>query len=249
MKSINETGHVKNVANFEDLISFCTAYQDNYNPTKVTITLQALNDQYALAQTKITKVTSTKNAFDNVTGIRQTKFLILKPLATKVINALSATDALDTVIKDAKTINRKLQGSKAAIKSKPTDEAILAQPTATIPTTISTSQQSYDRLIDSFDRLVDLVDAETLYNPNEAGLKVTFLKTMLSDLQVANSAVVNKYTDYSNARIERDKLFYTNPDCLYETAQNVKKYIKSVFGATSPEYKQVSNIKFTRINL
>lgn len=30
-----------------------------------------------------------------------------------------------------------------------------------------------------------------------------------------------------------------------ETAQEVKKYVKSVFGATSPEYAQISGLKFT----
>lgn len=248
MKSISETGHVKNVANFEDLISFCTAYQENYNPTKTSITLAALNAQFQLAQSKITKVTKTKNAFDNATGVRQTTFAALKPLATKVINALDATDALPTVIKDAKTINRKLQGGRATTKSKPTDAIPLTE-AAGETTTISVSQQSYDRLIDSFDRLIDVVDAEISYNPNEANLKVTFLQTVLADLQTANSMVINKYTDYSNARIDRDKTFYTAIDCLLETAQNVKKYIKSVYGATSPEYKQISGLKFTRLNI
>jgi hypothetical protein len=244
MKSISETGHAKNVANFEDLISFCTAYGSNYNPTKTTITLQALTDLFALSQSKIATVTTTKNAFDYVTGIRQTKFAPLKPLATKIINALSATDALDTVIKDAKTINRKLQGSRS------TSSTATASPENTASTnTISTSQQSYDRLIDSFNRLVDLVNAETNYNPNESDLRVNTLNTVLTDLQTANTAVITKYTDYSNARIDRNSTLYNEQNGLIETALDVKKYIKSVFGATSPQYKQVSSLKFSRPKL
>ncbi len=38
-----ETGHAKNVANFEDFISFITGYGAAYNPTKVPIKLLSLN--------------------------------------------------------------------------------------------------------------------------------------------------------------------------------------------------------------
>jgi len=37
MASTSETGHAKNVANFEDLISFCTGYGTAYNPSKAAI--------------------------------------------------------------------------------------------------------------------------------------------------------------------------------------------------------------------
>jgi hypothetical protein len=244
MKSISETGHAKNVANFEDLISFCTAYGANYNPSKTAITIPQLNVQFANAQNSIAVVTTSKNSFDNATGIRQTVFAPLKPLATKIINALSATDALDTVIKDAKTINRKLQGSRAPKKSATPQETPLPENT---PTTISTSQQSYDRLMDSFSKLIDLVNAETNYAPNEEGLKVADLNQTLNDLKDANTSVISKYTDYSNARIDRDNQLYNSKNGLVETVQDVKKYVKSVFGAASPQYRQVSGLKFSKV--
>ena len=244
MKSISETGHAKNVANFEDLISFCTAYGANYNPSKTAITIPQLNVQFANAQNSIALVTTSKNSFDNATGIRQTVFAPLKPLATKIINALSATDALDTVIKDAKTINRKLQGSRAPKKSAIPQETPLPENT---PTTISTSQQSYDRLMDSFSKLIDLVSAETNYSPNEVGLKVADLNQTLKDLKAANTTVISKYTDYSNARIDRDNQLYNTKNGLVETVQDVKKYVKSVFGAASPQFNQVSGLKFSKV--
>jgi hypothetical protein len=249
MNSTSETGHAKNVANFEDLISFCTAYGTNYNPSKTSIKLPELNALYQSGLSSIALVTNAKNSFDNVTGIRQTAFIPLKPLATKVINALSATDALDTVVKDARTINRKLQGSRASSSDKTvttTDASVTEN--AENSKTISASQQSYDRLIDSFAKLIDLLSAESNYAPNETGLRTTDLKSKLINLQETNTAVISKYTDYSNARIERDKIIYFSLNNMVDTALDVKKYIKSVFGATSPEYKQVSSLKFTRIN-
>ena len=37
-----ETGHAKNVSNFQTLITFCTGYGADYNPTNAMIELTAL---------------------------------------------------------------------------------------------------------------------------------------------------------------------------------------------------------------
>ena len=37
MASTSETGHAKNIANFQDLISFCQGYGATYNPTKESL--------------------------------------------------------------------------------------------------------------------------------------------------------------------------------------------------------------------
>jgi len=42
MASTSETGHAKNVSNFDDLISFVTGYGTAYNPSKASIKLTAL---------------------------------------------------------------------------------------------------------------------------------------------------------------------------------------------------------------
>ena len=64
------------------------------------------------------------------------------------------------------------------------------------------------------------------------------------NLLAKNNAVATEYTAISNARIARDKGLYSDKTGLVPIALEVKDYIKSVFGATSPEYKQVSGIKF-----
>lgn len=42
MKSTSETGHAKNVANFQQLIEFVTAYGSTYNPSKKSLQLPQL---------------------------------------------------------------------------------------------------------------------------------------------------------------------------------------------------------------
>jgi hypothetical protein len=45
--------------------------------------------------------------------------------------------------------------------------------------------------------------------------------------------------------MEKRGLLYT-VSSMVDTALSVKQYVKSLFGATSPQYKQVSGLKFTK---
>lgn len=243
MASTSETGHAKNVANFEDLISFCNGYGGSYNPSKAILQIGNLTTLHSNAESSITGVTNAKNAFTVATNQRQTAFDPLRKLCTRIVNALDATDATDKLVKDAKTINNKIQGKRAATKSaKPK----AADSEAAEDKTISVSQQSYDALIDNFGKLIDLVGTEPTYTPNETELQISTLQTNLGSLKATNTAVVNAYTNYSNARITRNNILYGQTSGLVDVALEVKKYVKSVFGATSPQFKQVSKLEFKK---
>lgn len=131
-----------------------------------------------------------------------------------------------------------MQGKKASSSQTPTD------PNTPAPTTISTSQQSYDQLIQHLAGLTSVLEAETSYTPNETDLQVATLQTKIADLTTKNTAVATAYASISNSRIERNETLYSSSTGLVETANEVKKYIKSVFGASSPQFAQVKGIQF-----
>jgi len=244
MPSTTETGHAKSVATFEDLISFCTGYGATYNPSKAALKLPALTTQLTGANAALQAVKTAKTAYDNATNARELAFKPMKPLATKIINALAATEATAQTVDDVKTTNLKIQGRRAVKVEKPDAEALAkgAEPVKTA----STSQQSFDKMIDHFAQLIATLTAEPKYLPNENELKVATLNTMLTDLRAKNTAVIASTTALSNARIARDKALYGETAGMVDTAQDVKQYVKSVFGATSPQYKQVSGLRFNR---
>ena len=246
MVSTTETGHAKNVATFEDIISFCTGYGATYNPSKIALKLPGLNAQLTAASAVLQAVKTAKTAYDNATNAREIAFKPMKALATKIVNALAATDATDQTVDDAKSTNLKIQGRRATKVEKPDAAALAAG--ATPVKTASTSQQSYDKMIDHFAQLIATLSAEPKYLPNENELKLPALNALLADLKVKNTAVINATTAISNARINRDKVLYAEKTGLIDTALDVKTYVKSLFGATSPQFKQVSGLKFTRIN-
>ena len=257
--SVSETGHAKNVANLETLISFCKGYGAKYVPTNTRITTTQLTSLLTTAQTKIQNVHNTKTAFTLATDERQKEFENLKKLATKIMNALGASGINPQIIEDAKTINTKLQGTSTRKKSAkststPPSENLgdASSSTITSPPSedlggISTSQQSYDRLIDHFTALIQLLTQNPTYNPNEIELKVVTLNAKLTALKTKNTNLKNANTNYSNAQIDRDKTLYDPTTGLVQTAKEVKQYVKSVFGATAPEYKQISGVEFKEI--
>ncbi len=234
MTSRSETGHARNVANFETMISFCTAYGAAYNPSKQSLKITSLNTLLMRSRSSLSDTATAKNQLDLVINERQIKFTTLKPTATRIINALAATDASQQTIDDAKSINNKIQGRRSTAKPKDGEEK----------RTISTSQQSYDNQLENFLKLIDLISAEPSYAPNEEDLKVETLTTYAGELQNANTKVINANTEYSNAMISRNESLYAVNTGVVDTALNIKKYVKSLFGASSPQYKQISKLIF-----
>ena len=243
MASTSEVGHAKNVANFQDLIEFVIGYGATYNPSKNSLKLPQLIALKDNAQAKLNDVITKNTIYNNKVNERMVAFSNLKSFSTRLVNALQTTDATNETINNAKTFNRKMQGKKASTTQTPTD------PNAPAPATISTSQQSYDQLIQHLTGLKSVLETEPSYTPNEVELQIATIDSKIEDLSVKNTAVATAYTNISNSRISRNETLYTSENGIYETASEVKKYIKSVFGASSPQYNQVSGIKFSKPRL
>lgn len=238
MASTSETGHAVNVANFQDLIEFITGYGATYNPSKNSLKLPQLIAQKAAAEAVLTDVLSKNTAYNNKVNERSIAFSGLKPLSTRLINTLKTTDATAETIKNAKTFNQKIQGKKASNTSKEID------PNAPVPNTISTSQQSYDQLIQHFAGLHAVLVTEPSYTPNETELQAETIQNMIEGLTAKNTAVATAYANISNARIARNESLYSATSGLVKTALDVKNYVKAVFGASSPQFAQVKGIGF-----
>lgn len=251
MSSYYETGHSKNVANLEDVISYCVGYGANYNPSKTSIKVAGLTTLLTTAKGNLVSVNTTLTAFHNSTNAREIVFEPLRALGTKILNALLASGASNQTIDDFKTLNRKVQGKRAGSKLTKADSGklISTDPGGTLPeptdTSISAAQLSFDSYVDHYSKIIALLNTEPLYLPNEAALKVTALTTLLTSLTTSNTNVINATTAWSNSRIARNKTLYLADTGLFDIVKDVKAYVKSVYGATSPEYKQISHIKFT----
>ena len=246
MPSTSETGHAKNVANFQDLISFCNAYGASYNPNKTSISLAALNTKHTDAINALAAVNTSIPPSTNAINQREIVFNPLSKLITRVVSAVAASDVSAQIIDDVKTIARKLQGKRAT----PKIPTIIDDPTTPVDESqksISASQMSYDQRIENMDKLIQLLKAQPNYKPNETELSIDGLTTLYNNMVNANTTAINTFTPLSNARINRNEILYNQATGLVTVAADVKTYIKSVFGPTSPQYNQVSKLKFDKV--
>ena len=238
MSNRSEIGHGQNVANFEDLISRCIGYGSQYNPSLNSIKITSLNTLRVAALSILSTNVSAKTASINAINNKEIVFKPLKLMATRIMNALKASGAGDHTIKDARSINYKIQGVRV--------KAIEINENASDQTKhISVSRQSVDSMIEHFEKLIDLLNSVPNYQPNENELSITGLNALLVTMKTVNTNVINTTTDLINSIIARNELLYQKQTGLVFIANEVKFYIKSVFGSKSSEYKEVSKIKFT----
>jgi hypothetical protein len=247
MTSTSETGHGKNVAHMDELISSVLGYGKDYNPSKASIKAEALQSVSATAKNAIGGVNSLFAAYSNAVAARETAFTPLSKLVTRALNALKATDTTVQVDESARTFARKIQGKRATPKKTEAEKKAEAEAGKEV-VEISSSQMSYDSRLDNYDKFLKILSSVPQYAPNEEDLKVTTLNTLYNDLKAKNNAVVNAATSLNNARILRNEVLYKANTGLVDIAIDTKTYIKSVFGATSPQFKLVSKLEFIALN-
>ena len=241
MPSQSEVGHAKNAANLQKLTEQVNVYT-LYNPPVDNLKLVNLQTLYTTASTKLSEVEDKRHANKNAITLRQSAFENLKSTCTKIINLLDILGLSQGTLDQAKSLNRTIQGGQKKTTTPPQD------PNNQQPTTnnsISTSRQSYTQQAENFGILLQLLSTIPSYTPNEDDLKLINLNIYKDSLVSSTQAVDQTEAELNNKLIERDNILYADGTGLYSIAQNVKKYVKSLYGATSPEYTNVSSIEFT----
>ena len=236
MSSTSEVGHAKNVANLQKLTEQVSVYT-LYNPPVASLSVPNLQTLYTTAVAKLSEVEEKRNANKNAIALRQNAFENLKPTATRIINLLDILGLPEGTLNQAKTLNRTIQGTTK--KPKTTPPTLEGEGGG-----ISTSRQSYTQQAENFGILLQLLATIPAYTPNEDELKLTNLTPYQTSLVSTTQAVDQTEAELNVKLIERDQIFYTEGTGLYAIALNVKKYVKGLYGATSPEYSNVSSIEF-----
>ena len=244
MASTSETGHAKNVTNLESLISSITAFGASYNPSKESIKLPALQALLTASKLSLEAVNATQSSYSVAVDAREIAFGPFNKLITRVNSALKASDSPVEVDESAQTIVRKLLGRRAGAKLTEEEKKALEAEGKEV-NQISVSQMGYDTRLENFGKLISLLSTVPQYNPNEEDLKIDALKLLYNQLKSKNTDVVTAWFQLDNARNNRNGIIYQSLTGLVDLAADTKMYIKSVFGATSPEYKQVSKLSFT----
>ena len=100
--------------------------------------------------------------------------------------------------------------------------------------------------MENLESLISFLQTVPEYNPNEEELKITTLQTLLADLRAKNLTTTQAHITVETARGARKTLQNTPLTGLVDVANDVKSYIKSVYGVKSTEYKLVSKLRFVK---
>jgi hypothetical protein len=251
-----EAGHAKNMSNFDQLLTTIVGYVPVYNPDSAShiqlSALQALQPQVRSSMAAVNQYEGLEHATKSA---RRAAFKPLSKLITSIVNAQQILHVGVQIDENVKTLVRKFRGghsktktsrARAAAATATTGTGTTATTTTPIVTvnTNSTSQKGFDTMLDSFDKLIQLLKAIPQYNPNDTRITTAALTTLYNDLTAKNAAVVSASVNLSNAQNVRYTVCYVSETGMVYRAKDVKKYVKSFYGTASHEYKQISKLVF-----
>jgi hypothetical protein len=202
-----------------------------------------------LAEAKdcLTAIHGSQAILSNALSARTGAFAPLSKLATRINNAVGSLNIPQQSKEQVSAIVRKIQGRRATPKmTEEEKQAAIEAGQAVVE--ISSSQMSIDNRLDNFNKLINFLMAISAYSPNEVDLSVAQLLARYETMYAKNRDVINADGPLSNLRITRNNLLYGETTGIVDVAIAAKMYIKSVFGADSPQYKQVGSLSFRRYN-
>lgn len=246
MSTIFDTGHAKNVANLDKLNQLITTYGATYNPINARISSAALQTLYTSTSGVLTSLNNALMAWKDKTNDRETAFEDLTKLSTKLLGALEGSGANEQTVADFRFLVRKMRGDGKTSRPDTTVPPANGSPSPE-DNGNSNSQQSFDNKVQHFSQMIPLLRNEPLFMPNEPDFQIAGLQTRLTAITTLNTAANFCYANLKAARIARNTALYAKDTGLLDIVKQTKAYIKSLYGATSQQYKAARAIKFFRV--
>jgi len=237
------SGPGSNVTNLNTLNSAISGYGDLYNPSNELITLVALKALYVSGLSAVDAVDDVQPANTNAKNARTDRFDLLSKLSTRIGNAFKSIISNKAAREHVRSMVLIIQRGRVNPKKDPppvTDpngDPIIDKENAS-------HQSGYDKQLENFNKLIKYLASFPNYIPNEADLTVGSLSDFYDELSAKNQLVTDTQVQLNRARAVR-KTVIDNPETgVVSLGMASKNYISSVFGPKSPEYKQISKLKF-----
>lgn len=245
MKSANLSGNEQNVTNLGLLITVIRTFGPTYNPPKPSLTIPGLTELLEKGKLEINAANIAEVIYNNALSARTVAFDGYDGLITRSINALRIMDVPAQTLAQAEALVRELRGKRASELL--TDEELATAKAEGNPTKqVVKHNSTINSRLENSGKYILLLESIPDYRPNEPELTTPALRSKLEDMKTKHEQVVSSVAALDAARLSRDTLLYADSTGLVDNGQNAKKYTKSVFGATSPQYKQVSGIEFKK---
>jgi len=242
-KSVYETGHGKNVANFSTFIKAVRGMGAKYQPSNDLITLPNLEVKEKRIAQHMEAWAKEDRSFKNTEIARRQAFANIKKYATRLVATLASSAKVSQLtLDDATSINKKIQGVRATKKK---DEAT-AEAITPPAKNISASQQSYDMLIEHFRKLRVLLESVPTYTPHEDDLNMKAIHTYEQLLKNTNDDAATAENAIVDNRNARNFELYNEETGLVALSKLMKLYLKSK-STTNPDYLKIKGLSFRTI--
>ncbi|HQU84929.1 MAG TPA: hypothetical protein PKY59_17450 [Pyrinomonadaceae bacterium] len=237
-----ETGHSKNVANFETVIIVLTALGTVYNPVQALIMLTALNTKLVKAKAALVTVADTR-------ADRKVKVdTVEKGFAGFYAYAVNLKRAADVSVNDA-AFTADLQSIVNKFSSKGRDTGLPDDPaTPDIDesrTARSTAERSRDKQLAHLADLIALLETKTdAYQSNDVEYTIEGAKDFLAARTAENNAAKTAHIVEDNAEAARDEVLYHPETGVLKLVKLIKTELARKPGKESPAYQQIAATEF-----
>lgn len=244
--STKQSGHEQNVVNLGVMIHRIKSFRPGYDPSRDEFTVENLESLKGNGETVIDSWNLAENVFKKSVSARGQGFTDFDSMTTRSINALRISGASAQIVEQAEAIVRNLRGERASDKLTEAEIAEAKENGEEIKNN-TVHNSTIDSKVENLKKYIQFISIEEKYNPNEADLKIDTLNNKLLSLKTVNDSYSASDAALNAARMARNTVLYTNNTGLVDICLGVKLYVKSAFGATSPEYKAISDLKFRKI--
>jgi hypothetical protein len=238
-----ETGHTKNVANFETVTIILAALGTIYSPKQALIMLAALQTKLTEAKSTLDTVNTAEAAKTIKTDEVQAEFdglykyvVNIKRTAEVELNDAAFTADLQAIVGRFNSESRKT-GVPDDPLTPNVDES---------RTPLSTSQRSRDNQIAHLADILALLRTRPDYKPDDVQYKIETIEAKLDALTAKNNAARNAEAALGNALDARDAILYNDETGIIKLVKLIKTQLALKPGKTSAAYQQISALEFRK---
>ena len=237
-RSVSETGHNKNVANYGTAYQILEEMGPLYQPSNPNLLLAKLEPIQNVLADVTTVMNTVYPIYKNDVAKREETIAPLSKLMTRVLNSALSTTMSAKDKGNLSSMAKKIRGGE---RLKPVDPAKAPEDA------ISTSQMSYDSRIANLDTFIGQLESHPEYNPNEEDLKIGVLREYHQYLKTLSSKVNASGNKLITARKNRNQALYFGSPNVIELMDDVKSYLKSIGEPAKPYYKALVKLQFRDI--
>jgi hypothetical protein len=238
-----ESGHAKNVANFEQIIIILTALGAGYNPSQALILLSAL-------QTKLAEAQAALAACDTAEAEKRLKVNEIQAEADDLDKYMvNIKRAVEVELDDA-AFTAEIQSIINRSRPQSRDTGLADDPSTPDKdesrTAHSMSQRSRDNQIAALADIAALLRLRTDFNLKEDEASLSAIEAKLARLTAKNNAAKSAFAALGNANDDRDRVLYDPETGVLKLVKLIKTQLARKPGKSSAAYQQIAALEFRK---